>query len=120
MEPGCQWRNGIAESAVKLLKSTLALTLASQTTLNFTELDTLFSSVANTVNQRPIGVKSFVEDDFEAITPNDLLLQRSKNVVPGVQFEEGETFTRRQQVMQELEKTWWDMWIVQVFPNLVP
>ena len=43
VEPGCQWRNGLAESAVKLIKSTLALTLASQRTLNFAELDTLFS-----------------------------------------------------------------------------
>ena len=27
VEPGCQWRNGLAESAVRLLKSTLDLTL---------------------------------------------------------------------------------------------
>ena len=27
---------------------------------------------------------------------------------------------KRQQVMKELEKTWWDMWIVQVLPHLVP
>ena len=33
--PGCQWRNGLAEAAVKLLKSTLMLTLSSQTTLNY-------------------------------------------------------------------------------------
>ena len=104
IEPGCQWRNGLAEAAVKLLKSTLSLTLASQSTLNYAELDTLFSSVANTVNQRPIGVKNFTDEDFEAITPNDLLLQRSKNVVPGVCYEEGESLTRRQQVMQEIEK----------------
>ena len=42
-EPGCQWRSGLAESAVKLIKCTLALTLASQRTLNFAELNTLFS-----------------------------------------------------------------------------
>ena len=32
--PGCQWRNGQAEAAVKLVKSMLELTLASQTVLN--------------------------------------------------------------------------------------
>ena len=31
--PGCQWRNGLAESAVRLLKSTLDLTLINQRTL---------------------------------------------------------------------------------------
>ena len=49
VEPGCQWRNGLAEAAVKLVKSTLGLTLASQTTLTYAELDTLFS----TVNSKP-------------------------------------------------------------------
>ena len=120
VEPGCQWRNGLAESAVKLVKTTLALTLASQTTLNFAELDTLFSSVANIVNQRPIAVKSFTEEDSHAITPNDLLLQRSKNTVPGVVYGTDDSLTRRQEVIRELEQTWWDMWIVQALPHLVP
>ena len=66
VEPGCQWRNGLAEAAVKLVKSTLELTLASQSSLNYAEIDTLFSTVANLVNQRPIAVRSFVEDDFHA------------------------------------------------------
>ena len=59
---------------MKLVKSTLYLTLASQKALNYAELDTLFSSVSNIVNQRPIGVKHFTEEDYVAITPNDLLL----------------------------------------------
>ena len=33
VEAGCQWRNGLAEAAVKLVKSTLEMTLASHTTL---------------------------------------------------------------------------------------
>ena len=120
VEPGCQWRNGLAEAAVKLVKTTLELTIASQQMLNFTELDTLFSSVANTVNQRPIGVKSFTEDDLVAITPNDLLLGRTRNSVPGVTYDENETLTKRQQLLQELEHTWWNQWIKQVLPHLVP
>ena len=120
VEPGCQWRNGLAEAAVKLVKSTLALTLASQSTLNYAELDTLFSSVANIVNQRPIAVRSFTEEDCHAITPNDLLLQRTKNTIPGVMYGTDDSLTRRQEVLQELEQAWWDMWIVQALPHLVP
>ena len=33
---------------------------------------------------------------------------------------EEESLTKRQQVMRELEKSWWDQWIVQALPNLVP
>ena len=120
MEPGCQWRNGLAEAAVKLVKSTLDLTLASQSTLNFAELDTLFSSVSNIVNQRPIAVRSFTEDDLHAITPNDLLLQRTKNTVPGVTYGENDNLTKRQEVMKEIEDTWWNQWITQALPHLVP
>ena len=54
------------------------LTAYHRSTLNFAELDTLFSSVANIMNQVPIAVKSFTEEDAHAITPNDLLRQRIK------------------------------------------
>ena len=120
VEPGCQWRNGLAEAAVKLVKSTLSLTMASQSTLNYAELDTLFSSIANIVNQRPIAIKSFTEEDIHAITPNDLVLQRSKNTVPGVVYGTDDSITRRQETMRELEELWWSQWIVQALPHLVP
>ena len=105
---------------MKLLKSTLGLTLASQKRLTFAVLDELFSSVADIVNQRPIAMKNFTEEDYCVITPNGLLLQRSKNVVPGVRYLEEESLTQRQQLMKELEDTWWRMWITQVLPFLVP
>ena len=108
VEPGCQWRNGLAEAAVKLVKSTLSLTLASQSTLNYAELDTLFSSVSNIVNQRPIAVRDFTEEDLHAITPNDLLLQRTRNAVPGAHYSSDDSLTKRQEAMREIEQLWWD------------
>ena len=120
VEPGCQWRNGLAEAAVKLVKSTMDLTLASHHNLNYAELDTFFSSVANTVNQRPIAVRSFTEDDLHAITPNDLLLGRTRNAVPGPQYSTEDSVTRRQKVILELEQTWWEQWSIQALPHLVP
>ena len=76
----------------------------SQKTLNYAELVTLFSMIANTVDQRPIAARNFTDNDFEAITPNDLLLQSSRNKVPGILFEEGESLNQTQVVMQEMEK----------------
>ena len=80
----------------------------------------MFSSVANIVNSRPIAARSFTQDDFYAITPNDLLLQRTRNTVPGANYAAEESFTRRQEVLEELEQAWWQQWHVQVFPHLVP
>jgi hypothetical protein len=31
-----------------------------------------------------------------------------------------DSITRRQEAMRELEEMWWNMWIVQALPNLVP
>ena len=110
VEPGCQWRNGLAEAAVKLVKSTLELTLAGHTTLTYAELDTIFASVSNIVNQRPIAVRGYTEEDLHAITPNDLLLGRSKNAVPGVTYGTNDLITRRQEVLCEIEDLWWKQW----------
>ena len=57
---------------------------------------------------------------MHAITPNDLLLGRTWNQVPGPVYDLEESFTRRQHVMRELERSWWDQWIVQALPSLVP
>ena len=88
--------------------------------LNYAELDTLFSTVANIVNDRPIAVRNYTEGVLAAITPNDFSLQRSRNAVPGVSYDDNDNLTRRQKYMRELEQTWWNMWIVQALPNLVP
>ena len=120
VEPGCQWRNGLAEAAVKLMKSTLETTLTSHTTLTYAELDTVFASVSNIVNQRPIAVRSFTEEDLHGICPNDLLLGRSRNTVPGVAYGMNDSITRRQEVLHEIEELWWNQWVVQALPHLVP
>ena len=80
----------------------------------------MFSSVCNIVNQRPIAIKNYTEEDYHAITPNDILLQRSKNTVPGVAYATEESVTRRQQVLKEIEDLWWQQWISQALPFLVP
>ena len=78
------------------------------------------SKVADTVNNRPIAARSYTEDDFHAITPNDLILQRSRNLVPGANYCTEENLTKRQQVMKELEDAWWSQWLVQAFPHMIP
>ena len=72
------------------------------------------------MNQIPLAVKSFTDEDLHAITPNDLLLGRSRNVVPWPRYDHNDSLTKRQETLREMEQLWWDQWIVKVFPNLVP
>ena len=72
------------------------------------------------MNQRPIAVRDFTEDDLHAITPNDLLLQRTRNTVPGAQYSTDDNLTKSQETMREIEQLWWDQWVVQALPHLVP
>ena len=83
-------------------------------------MDTLFSQVADIVNRRPIAVKNFTDDDFQAITPNDLLLGRSRNMVPGPVYGFNDSITKRQELIEDMEQLWWDQWVKQAFPHLVP
>ena len=76
--------------------------------------------MCNIVNQRPIAVKNFTDEDYLAITPNDLLFGRSQNTVPGIQYAESDSVVKRQEFMKEVEDLWWNQWFVQAFPLLVP
>ena len=40
--------------------------------------------------------------------------------MPGAQFSREDSITKRQEVLKELEETWWNQWIVQALPHLVP
>ena len=78
-EPGCAWRNGQSERMVGLAKTTLSHHLKGDLSLDWSEFDSLLCEVANVINNRPLGVRSWSDDNIHAITPNDLLLAR----VPG-------------------------------------
>ena len=40
--------------------------------------------------------------------------------MPGPVYDVNESVTRRQEAIQELEQAWWDQWVVQALPHLVP
>lgn len=85
MPAGCQYRNGLAESRVKAVKSTLGhmlnstLVQGTKPTLTYAELCTTLARVASIINDRPIGVRAMTEDEIVPLTVNQLLLGRSTN-----------------------------------------
>ena len=54
------------------------------------------------------------------LTPNHLLLGRATIDVPDMDFEEEDRFSARLMYIQQVFKAWWDRWIQDVLPTLVP
>ena len=121
VEAGSQWRNGLVERQVGVLKKSLASVLDQHSDLTYPELEALFDSAANLVNQRPLSVRVFTQEDFRSITPNDLLLGRNRLPLgSNSAFGDNDNLPRRMEVIKKMEESWWSLWIKQVFPSLIP
>lgn len=115
-----QHQNGLSESMVKSTKRSI-LHMIGGNVLTFSELQLAFYEITNVINSRPIGV--IPESDPSCptpITPNDILLGRSSNEVPGGPFNTKPSTTKRFRFVQELVDDWWQKWHDLVLPSLVP
>ena len=123
---GAQHRNGLAEATVKVLKQSLQHALPSGVVLSFSELNTLCAKISYVMNSRPLGLSnvshSNQQDDFmSVVTPNQLLLGRSADASPPLDYKESDgKFTRRLSYVSSVYDSWWSKWIAQVLPTLVP
>ena len=123
---GCSWRNGQAERAIGMAKKTLLHQLESLHSLDFAQLDTLFTRTASILNSRPLGVRNLSHDDFHPITPNDLLLGRAAGSQKGQELDVSEKsvdltdMTKSLVAIEEIIAKWWKEWIRLAFPLLAP
>ena len=72
---GSQHHNGLPESMVKVLKTTLAQALNPGVFLTYDELVTLLARISCSINSRPLGLSNISpndqqEDILQPITPN--------------------------------------------------
>ena len=120
---GCQWRNGLSENRVKILKQTLALTL-DKNTLNYAELQTLLVGISNIMNDRPVGVRFLGEEDYVPVTVNQLLIGRTSTSTEffdaAENLEDTVSLSKRMRYVAELETVWWSQFHKQVFSSLLP
>ena len=120
-----QHRNGLAESTVKVLKRSLALSLGTGVELTYAEMVTLLAQISTSINSRPLGLQNSSEtgqldDLLTPLTPNQLLIGRSSSEPVRMEFDENDGFVARQAYIQQLHQTWWTRWIQEVLPTLVP
>ena len=122
---GCQWRNGLCESTVKVFKKSLNQDLAPGVVLSYGELITLLARITHSINARPLSIAavsstSQQEDVMMPITANQLLLGRSMVKVPNIEYDEGNKLCQRLAYVGQVHETWWRKWISEVLPTLVP
>ena len=122
---GGQHRNGLSEATVKVLKKSLALALHPSVELVYAELVTLLARISYSINSRPLTIKNISpnsqqEDLLMPLTPNHLLLGRATVEVPDFEYDESNRFSARLSYVQQVFKCWWEKWIQDVLPTLVP
>ena len=122
---GGQHRNGLSEASVKILKKSLSLAIHPSVELTYAELVTLLAKISYSVNSRPLSIKAISpnsqqEDMMMPLTPNHLLLGRATIDVPDLEYEESNKFSARMSYVQQVYKVWWEKWIQDILPTLVP
>ena len=122
---GSQHHNGLPESMVKVLKSTLAQALNPGVVLTYDELVTLLARISCSINSRPLGLSNISpndqqEDILQPITPNHMLLGRSSPESPPLEYSESDKFCQRLAYVAAVEEEWWQRWISTVLPTLLP
>ena len=122
---GAAHRNGLAEATVKVLKKSLRHALEPGVVLSYAEMNTLLAEISFTINCRPLGLASVSgeseqDDVLCPLTPNQLLLGRTNDDGPILDYVADDRFTSRLSYVSQVYTCWWKKWISQVLPTLIP
>ena len=126
--PNAQHQNGAVEIMVKMVKGVKKALLKSigSHILSLNETYTLFSEVANLVNERPIGLKPNTNTHPEFLSPNSLFLGRCSSRISSGPFNAADAFTEdpksfktRFHLVQSITDQYWRNWTRLYFPTLL-
>ena len=93
--------------------------LLKEQSLTDESLQTLLCEVESIVNGRPITQVSSDPNDLEVLTPNHLLLLKSKPMLPPGHFKREEMYGRRRwRQVQYLADIFWKRWLREYLPLL--
>ena len=114
------WRQGKAERRIAIVKRCLALAIG-DSRVTPVELQTILMEVANICNERPIGLsKPRADGTYSLITPNQLLLGRSKNILPDdTEIVDDLPMKARYRIVHDVTTDFWKRWSAEVSPSLV-
>ena len=115
--PAASHHGGVWERQIGTVRKVLNILVKDQS-LDDERLDTVFCEVEAVVNGRPITAVSDSPNDFEALTPNHLLLLRSGSHAPLAGFSHKDTFVRRWKHVQHIADMFWRRWVREYLPTL--
>ena len=111
------WYQGAVEALVKSAKRAINLSVKGHR-LSVSEIMTVFTQVADLLNERPLGVMPGEDSDISILTPNSLLLGRSCSVNPGG-YDANPSLKSRLTLVQSLVDQFWSHWSKLYAPTLV-
>lgn len=111
------WYQGAAEALIKSAKRSITAAVG-KSRLSMSEILTVFTEVANLLNERPIGIRPSPEHEVSILTPNMLLLGRSTRVNPGG-YESPVSIYSRVTMVQDVVTAFWKHWTSQYAPTLL-
>ena len=111
------WHQGAVESLIKSAKRCFKLAIGEQRVTS-AEFLTLCSETANMLNERPIGVAPSDDSEITVLTPNCLLLGRTRAPNPGG-WSTDHSFLSRLAVISGISDQFWKYWCELYAPTMV-
>ncbi|XP_076853974.1 uncharacterized protein LOC143509288 [Brachyhypopomus gauderio] len=116
--PAGAHHGGVWERLIRLVKRVLASTLRLQT-LDDEGFHTVLCEIEAILNSRPITKASEDVNDLEALTPNHLLLLKTKPLLPPGLFQRDDLYLKRRwRQVQFLSDLFWKRWVREYLPLL--
>ena len=114
------WRQGKAERRISIIKRLIGLSVGDSRVTPL-ELQTILMEIANICNERPIGLsKPRADGSYTIVTPNQLLLGRSLNILPDdTEITESLPVASRYRILNHVTTNFWQRWSREVSPGLV-
>ena len=111
------WYQGAAESLIKTTKKILSVSIGNSR-LSVTELSTVFSESANLLNERSIGLLPSPDSIINVLTPNSLLLGRSRSAQSS-SYDESTNLRTRSALVTSIVDSFWNNWTTYYAPTLL-
>lgn len=109
---------GTWERLIRSIRKILNSTLRTQN-LDEEGLHTVLCEVESILNSRPLTKESTDSNDLEALTPNHLLLLKSKPSLPPGLFHKEDSYARRRwKQVQYISDLFWKRWTKEYLPQL--
>ena len=123
---GCEWRlgpadspwyQGAVEALVKSAKRAIDLSVRGHR-MSVSEILTVFSQAADLLNEQPLGVMPGTDSEISILTPNCLLLGRSKSKNPGG-YAANPSLRARITLIERITDQFWKYWTSLYAPTLI-